>query len=182
MEVNLKNQNRDVILTKRIQERIQWDRRVSNSDIHVISRSGDVTLIGKVDSRLKILAAVEIAKSTKGVTSVRNQLEVPLSFERPDSELKNLIENRIREMSLVGKEFISVVVEKGSVKLEGVVLSKQKKALAAGFAWKLSGVNDCHNLIKIDGEVKPFDFSPLPQSFVLETNKHENLERSILAL
>lgn len=181
--MNLKNTNRNVILTKRIQERIQWDRRVSNSDIHVISSGGDVTLIGKVDSRSKIVAAVELAKSTKGVTSVRNQLEVPLSFARADSELRNLIENRIREMSLVGKEFISVVVERGCVKLEGVVQSKQKKALAAGFVWELSGVNDCHNLIKIDGEVKPFEFTPLPQnSFVLETNKHENLRRTILAL
>lgn len=35
------------------------------------------------------------------------------------------------------------------VKLEGIVHTAQKKAMAAGIVWELSGVRDCMNLIEI---------------------------------
>jgi hyperosmotically inducible periplasmic protein len=150
METMNKTQNRDIILSQRIQDRIKWDRRISNTDVHVISRSGKVTLTGKVDSMVKKQAATELANSTKGVITVVNQLEVPTSFLREDEEIKNLLTHKIQKMDFLDKEHISLEVERGSVKLLGVVLSKQKKAQAAGLVWELSGVRDCRNLIQIE--------------------------------
>lgn len=157
MEVLNKPSNRDIILTKRIQELIKWDRRISNSDVHVISKSGSVTLIGKVDTNLKKEAALALVKATKGVLTVSSELEVSPLFTRNDVEIENLVKNRIEEINFTDKEHIAVEVKQGCVKLTGMVLSKQKKARAAGVAWELSGVNDCHNLIRIDGEMKTAD-------------------------
>lgn len=142
-------ETKDQSLTKRIQDRLKWDKRVSNTDVSVMSRSGKVTLIGNVDSAQKQIAAFELARSTKGVTYVENKITVSGNFLRSDSELSNLIRLKVSKMALVGKEFISIQVENGVVKLEGVVSSKQKKAQAASFVWELSGTVDCRNNIEL---------------------------------
>lgn len=176
--------SKDVLLTKRIQDRIKFDRRISNSDVHVLSRSGKVTLIGNVDSPAKKVAAVEIVRTTKGVTSVINQLEVPTEFSREDEEIKNLISRKVQDMVFLENEFISVSVERGTVKLEGVVLTPQKKASASGIVWELSGVRDCQNLIQIKDEMMSEKKAGTPnqQAIIYELNPHDNLEPVTLAL
>lgn len=178
-------ETKDQNLTKRIQDRIKWDKRVSNTDVHVMSRSGKVTLIGNVDSSMKQMAALELAQSTKGVTSVENKIEVSGNFQRDDDELSNLIRLKISKMALVGKEFISIQVEKGVVRLEGVVSSKQKKAQAASFVWELSGTVDCQNNITLlsssqDSSTLEKGSSKMP--LIFDLNPLDCLKPSLLAL
>lgn len=178
-------ETKDQNLTKRIQERIKWDKRVSNTDVHVMSRGGKVTLIGNVDSSLKKSAALELARSTKGVSSVENKIEVSGSFQRSDTEIGNLIRLKVSKMTLVGKEFISVQVENGVVKLDGAVSSKQKKAQAASFAWELSGTVDCQNHIALLTESTDSAASRTPDAkapLIFELNPLDCLKRSQLAL
>ena len=148
-ETKLTN-SRDIALSKRVQDRISWDKRISNVDVHVLSHSGQVTLIGKVDSIFKKTAAMEIVKNTKGVTRVINQLEIPTVFHREDAEIKNLIDFRLKNIGLSGNEIVTVKVSSGVVRLEGVVTSLRKKAQASGIVWELSGVRDCMNLVQIE--------------------------------
>jgi len=178
-------ETKDQNLTKRIQDRIRWDKRVSNTDVHVMSRSGKVTLIGNVDSNTKKLAALELARSTKGVSSVENKIEVSGNFQREDSELANLIRLKISKMALVGKEFISIQVDNGVVRLDGTVSSKQKKAQAASFAWELSGTVDCQNNITLLTDSSQSSSMNPPQSkspLIFELNPLDSLTRSQLAL
>ena len=178
-------ETKDQNLTKRIQDRIKWDKRVSNTDVHVMSRSGKVTLIGNVDSALKKTAALELARATKGVSSVENQIEVSGNFQRDDAELTNLIRHKISKMALVGKEYISIQVERGVVKLEGIVSSKQKKAQAASFVWELSGTVDCQNNISLlteASEVASSGTSAAKAPLIFELNPLDCLSRSQLAL
>lgn len=150
MKILCVEKSKDELLSERVRSRIKWDKRISDADIHIMTRSGQVTLIGKVDSNTKKNAAIETAKATKGVSSVVNQIEVPSSFEREDSELRSLIERRVSEIGLSMMEFINISIKNGIVKLEGVVRSKHKKAHAAGIVWELSGVKDLNNQIRID--------------------------------
>jgi hyperosmotically inducible periplasmic protein len=178
-------ETKDLNLTKRIQDRIKWDKRVSNTDVHVMSRAGKVTLIGNVDSSMKKIAALELARSTKGVTSVENKIEVSGNFQRHDNEITNLIRLKIGKMALVGKEFISLQVENGIVKLEGIVSSKQKKAQAASFVWELSGTVDCQNNISLlteNRETSAVERKSLRAPLIFELNPLDCLKRSQLAL
>ena len=153
---NLITNSKTLDLSKRIQDRLDWDKRVSLADIHITLNAGQVTVFGKVDSEWRLKAADDIITSTKGVTKVINQIEIPIAFERSDSDLKVLLERRMRTIATAEDELITVRVDHGTVKLEGTLNSLSKKASAVGFVWELSGVKDCENLLKIR--------SPLPQA------------------
>lgn len=142
-------------LAHRVRERIRWDKRVSTSDFQVIVTNGHITLMGSVDSLARKRAAVEVVNNTEGVLSVEDQVLVPSCFHRPDSELKRLVEEQIVESGIGPSEHVSVAVEDGHVKLEGVVHSAEKKAQAAGIVWELSGVADCMNTIEIVDPPQP---------------------------
>lgn len=141
---------RDLNLTRRIRERLNWDKRVGPMDVFIHVKLARVTLVGRVDCPAKRAAATEIAQSTRGVKHVDNQIEVPMYFDRSDSEIERLLRERMGELALAGGEYVTVDVRKGAVKLQGFVSHRSKKSLAAGMAWELSGVTDLENHISID--------------------------------
>ncbi|WP_394753278.1 BON domain-containing protein [Crenothrix sp.] len=75
---NQKETKRDVRITTHIRKRIMRDKSfsVNAQNVKIITRSGQVTLRGPVDSKAENVKIEKIAKRTRGVVRVDNQLEI----------------------------------------------------------------------------------------------------------
>lgn len=104
--------------------------------------AGKVTLSGEVDSWQERNLAEKVAKGVRGVTSVSNQLSIEYKDERPDGEIQEDIEARLRWDTLVDDALIGVTVNNGMVTLRGTVGSAAEKRHARYDAWGVTGVKD----------------------------------------
>lgn len=143
------NKTEDQKLLERIQNRIRWDIRVSNSDILLNVKTGVVTLNGYFDKPYRHGAAVNVIITTEGVVELRDESRVVDDYYRTDNELEELISKQIHALPFLPSEWIDVDVCDGVVKLEGLVFRPRLKAFAARASWELSGINDCINLISL---------------------------------
>lgn len=154
----------DLRLKSLILDRINWDFRVSKSDIRLKVKNGVATIFGYFDRSYRKKALIDILSNTQGVLAVSDQSQVISDYYRSDSEIENILYKRILELPFQNDEWIDVFVVNGSVRFEGIVKSKRFKAFAAKIAWELSGVEDCNNNIVI---FKPPEaraaIHPLPQ-------------------
>jgi hyperosmotically inducible protein len=139
----------DQLVLNRIQERIRWDKRISEADVRALIGHGEVILIGVVDSHAKRDAAYQIAVTTVGVENVDNQITVYEKDFRSDGEIRHILHEQLAKIGLQASEHVIVDVVDGVVKLEGLVFSSAAKARAVSVAWELSGVRDCLNFIEI---------------------------------
>jgi osmotically-inducible protein OsmY len=144
----------DLVILNRIQERIRWDKRISEADVRAMVGHGEVILIGVVDSHSKKDAAYEIAMTTAGVLNVDNQITVQDRDFRDDGEIRRILHDQLASIGLQAKEHVFIDVVDGVVKLEGLVFSAATKARAVSVAWELSGVRDCLNLIEIGDPIR----------------------------
>jgi osmotically-inducible protein OsmY len=69
------------------------------------------------------------------VTSVANRIEVDLAGDRSDDEIRADIESRLANDVLIDDLLVSVEVENGRVRLDGIVGSLTEKERAIGDAW-----------------------------------------------
>jgi osmotically-inducible protein OsmY len=146
----MKNKNTfDSSLIKTIRDRIKGDIRVNNLDIEITVQNGSVILAGDFDKFYRREAAIEIIRSTEGVTELIDESAVITEYFRSDGDLKTLIEKQIQSLPLSSGEWINVSVNDGIVKLDGIVFKPQLKAFAASDSWGLSGIQDCINLIEV---------------------------------
>jgi osmotically-inducible protein OsmY len=139
----------DDSLLKKIKARIRWDIRVSNSDIYLKVKNSVVTLDGCFDKPYRHAAAVNIIKSTDGVTEFKDKSVTVGDYFRTDKELQTLITEQIKTLTLGPEEWIEVSVQSGVVKLIGSVSKPRHKAFASRSVWELSGIKDCLNQIEI---------------------------------
>lgn len=139
----------DQWLEKKIKERMHWDIRVSSSDILIKVNSGKVTLYGYFDKPYRHAAVVEIIKNTEGVHDFKDLSHVIKDYYRGDREIESILHKKLESLQLIKGEWIEVRSTDGVVKLEGVVYRNRLKGFAASYAWQLSGVKDCLNLIQI---------------------------------
>jgi hyperosmotically inducible periplasmic protein len=63
-------------ITTKVKSEFALDKLVSATDIRVNTENGVVHLSGVAKSREEANRAIEIARSVKGVTSVRNQMQI----------------------------------------------------------------------------------------------------------
>lgn len=108
-------------------------------EIKVDVKDAEVTLSGTVDSWQEKQLSEFVAKGVKGVKSVKNDIIVSYSIIRPDNEIKNDIEQSLKNDVRIDNALIKVKVNKGNVKLSGIVGSASEKSLAYSNAWT-SGV------------------------------------------
>ncbi len=148
MRTNIYDIN-DRLLLKKLENRIRWDIRVSNSDIAMTVKNGCVTMFGIFDRPFRQVAAVNLISSTEGVFDVNDQSQVLGSYFRTDHDLEVLISKQFLSQNLMPDEWIDVEVCNGIAKLEGFVTRPRIKAFAARATWELSGIKDCINLIDI---------------------------------
>jgi len=67
----------DMAITAKVKSALLHESQINATDINVNTRDGVVTLSGHVDDLNQKMRAEEIARSTNGVKSVHNELEVP---------------------------------------------------------------------------------------------------------
>lgn len=94
-----------------------------------------VTLTGTVQSWQERQLAEHLTKGVKGVTEVRDQIQVDYESERSDLEIENEVVQRMRWDLLVDAGLIDVDVQDGAVTLSGTVGSAAERSRAYLDAW-----------------------------------------------
>ncbi len=100
-----------------------------------VDGEGLVTLSGRVDSWAERELAGKVAKGVRGVTDVRNTIEVDTAEMRSDADIRADIQRSLRWDALVDHAEIGVTVEDGVVRLGGTVGSASEWRRAAAHAW-----------------------------------------------
>ena len=136
-------------IEQEIQRLVKADAYLANSAIEFQVNNGIVTLSGHAASYAEIREAELLAGEVRGVLSVVN--EVTLKFEKQnDTDLKNMIMDKInRDVYLVDLP-IKVDVKKGIATLTGSVGTLYQKERAASDAFNILGVADVNNELTVN--------------------------------
>jgi osmotically-inducible protein OsmY len=119
-----------------------WLRNAATESYQVDAtvNNGIATLTGTVDSwQEKQLAAI-VAKGVRGVTGIRNNIDIRYEDDRSDYEIKTDVQGALRWDALVDDALIAVDVEDDEVTLSGTVGSAAEKTRAIADAW-VTGVD-----------------------------------------
>jgi len=135
---------------------LDWDSRLTGSEIVVNVKKGVVTMTGTVDSYAKKLAAQKAAHSVPGVLDVANDIEVKVtgSLRRTDSEIARAIRHALEWDVLVPSYKIHSAVTNGWVTLEGDVEYYSERICAERAVARMAGVRGVTNEIKVCAPVE----------------------------
>ena len=150
-------------ITMKIQAKYFLDAEVKGRNIDVTTQNGVVTLDGTVESAAEKRQAVLLARSTEGVTDVRDQLKVvaPAADESPrpaDARETASVNDEWIEAKIQSKYFladdlktdeIKVDSVKGIVTLQGRVESADEKRTAEEIARETDGVRNVVNRLEV---------------------------------
>lgn len=151
-----KEYTEDAATTTAVKSALALNKQLSPLDIHVDStnnpgKSGnDVTLTGHVPTEDDKRIAEEIARGTKGVADVVNNLQVDPKTQSanaekqyvPDLEIKAAVLQSILNNPSLKTQQIKVDVYNGEVRLTGSVQSSTQKADAESAARAIANVRD----------------------------------------
>jgi osmotically-inducible protein OsmY len=151
-----KEYTEDAATTSAVKSALALNKQLSSFDIHVDSTNNpgmsgnDVTLTGQVPAEDDKRVAEEIARSTKGVANVVNNLEVvpkaqaanPEKQYVPDLEIRAAILQSILNNPSLKTQQIKVDVYNGEVRLTGSVRSSTQKAVAESAARAIANVRN----------------------------------------
>ena len=151
----------DSWITTKIASKFFLDDDVRARSIDVDTRNGIVTLKGSVESEGERQHAVSIARSTDGVTMVRDSLVVDPGMRAPaaPTRVDNAIDDAWITMKVQSKYFIhdeiksrdvDVDTRKGVVTLNGSVPSATAKGAAEVIAQDTDGVSKVINRLTIE--------------------------------
>jgi osmotically-inducible protein OsmY len=137
-------------ITDEIRARYVRDPRLRHpTEVAVSERNGTVTLRGTVSSFQQHQAAVEIAKSVRGVGVVQDQLSVDPRDHWEDEELKGAALQALISSSDALAEKIEVHVSAGWVTLSGQVKHQQDSNAAFEAVSRLPRVGGITNKIRV---------------------------------
>jgi hyperosmotically inducible periplasmic protein len=153
---SVKDYTEDAATTSAVKSALALNKQLAPLDIHVNStnnpgKSGnDVTLTGQVPTEDDKRVAEDIARSTKGVANVVNNLEVVPKIQAanpekqyvPDLEIKAAVLQSILNNPSLKTQLIKVDVYNGEVKLTGSVQTSAQKADAESAARAIANVRD----------------------------------------
>jgi osmotically-inducible protein OsmY len=165
----------DSELAAAVRAELEWDTRVSASDIGVEVVNGTVTLVGRVDALAQRLAAQEAAHRVRGVLDVVNEVRVmPAPDDRlSDVEIAHAVRHALAHPPLaplaphpplaplaphdsrLPHERIHTTVTDGVVVLEGSVPYPSHHDDAGRVASTVRGVRDVKNLIRVEPPIVP---------------------------
>jgi osmotically-inducible protein OsmY len=138
------DQPADAEISLAIETELAYDQSVDADDLQVTTVEGVVTLGGQVTNLLEAQRAVEIARATKGVRSVVDEIAVqPLA--RPDSEIRDDLTAALLVDPAVESYELNVDVDGGVVSLSGAVESWTERYLAGEIAMGIRGVKRVDN-------------------------------------
>jgi len=162
---NVKETVSDSVITTKIKAEYAKDKIVDVLDITVdTDDKGVVTLSGTAKSKAQADQAVKIARDTKGVTSVKNNLKIADAPAKKsmsenvkevvaDSVITTKIKTEYAKDKKVDMLDISVETDdKGAVTLSGTAKSKSEADQAVKIAHDTKGVTAVKNNIKISAK------------------------------
>jgi osmotically-inducible protein OsmY len=167
-----KEYTEDAATTSAVKSALALNKQLSSFDIHVDSidspgKSGnDVTLTGHVPTADDQRVAEEVARATKGVGNIVNNLEVDSKSQSaneekqfvPDLEIKAAVLQSLLNNPGLKSQEIKVDVNNGEVKLSGSVGSSAQKAAAESAARAITNVRDVDSnslAVTTSGEGQP---------------------------
>lgn len=151
-----KNYTEDASTTAAVKSALALNKQVAAFDIHVISsnnvdtKDNNVTLTGQVPTEVEKRVAEEIARGTRGVANVVNNIEIapelqasdPEKHPVADLEIKTAVLQSILNNPSLKSQQIKVDVYNGEVTLTGSVQTPTQKADAESAARAVANVRD----------------------------------------
>ncbi len=127
---------------------LEDSRRTSDSDVAVEVRKGIALLSGTSTSLHEKRVASQIAKRTRGIVAVQNQIIIPV-LDRGDEEILGDVRNVLAASGSVTKPKIDVSVRRGEVSLRGKANSLAEKRNAESIVSGIRGVRSVDNQITV---------------------------------
>jgi hyperosmotically inducible periplasmic protein len=149
----------DAATTTAVKTALALNKQISAFDIHVKTSNhletgnNNVTLTGQVPTIGDKRVAEEIARGTKGVADVVNNLQIiselqAINAEKPrvtDLEIKAAVLESILNNPDLKTQQIKVEVNNGEVTLSGKVQTPAQKTTAESAAWAIANVRDVNS-------------------------------------
>ena len=145
----------DSVTTGRVKAALIADSTTKAHQIDVETFKGTVQLNGFVDSSASKQRASEVAKSTKGVTAVRNNLTVrsdsgPSGSERvDDAAITTKVKAALAGDPRTKAHQVNVETREGAVQLSGFVDTSEAKSTAEELARNVDNVKSVDNEIDV---------------------------------
>ena len=132
----------DKTLHEAVLAALAFDARIDASQIIVLADDGSITLTGHVSDHCQKGAAGDAASGVKGVKAVADEIEVWLrpDSRRSDTELREVVIQRLAWDLMAPGNAVNVKVEKGWVTLSGEVNLHHQKAKAKAEVRRMRGV------------------------------------------
>lgn len=139
----------DVRLRDAVVRQLEWDPEVDASAIGVAAKDGVVTLTGFIDTYTGKLAAERVAKGTRGVRAVANDIAVKLGAGRTDSDIAT---DAARALGLRPSvpDSVQAVVHNGHITLTGTVEWFYQKEQAESAVKHVRGIVGVFNHIFVN--------------------------------
>lgn len=139
----------DAFIQSQVEDALKNARMLRNVDIRIETRNGEVTLYGLVDVLAEKWAAAEITSQVPGVASVDNSLTVAIDNQVSDSELADMIQEKLYNDDRIDLHEISVTVKGGIAYLQGDAGTVAQEETAKEIAARVQGVKDVISYIKL---------------------------------
>jgi osmotically-inducible protein OsmY len=127
-------------LQRDVEAALMADPAIETREVMVSVVDGVVTLSGTVDSWMERSLLMKAARSVRGITEVRDRIEVDPPTDRDPNNIRAEVEQALRWDVLVDHGLMEVAVEDATVHLGGVVGSAAEKRQARYDAW-VAGVD-----------------------------------------
>jgi osmotically-inducible protein OsmY len=150
-------QSTDEKIAKQIHDGLQHDDRVRSTAIQLRVEGGVVTLSGTVGRYLDRLAAAEDAWRIKGVSEVRNELQVQPDRLRDPEAVAADVAASLAEDDRVNDHSVVVNVAEDVVRLSGTVADEYERRAAEEDAWRTDGVVDVSNELTVSADGRRAD-------------------------
>ena len=141
-------------LQREVQNAIKWEPSMHAAEIGVTAKDGVITLSGSVDSYSKKSNAERATKNVIGVRAIAEDIKINYgpSFSKDDTQIAHDILNAWKNNDEVPESKLTVKVENGRARLEGVVAWKYQEEASTDAIKNLSGLKGITNLIKVKAQ------------------------------
>lgn len=140
----------DTVINQNIENNLNWNSQINAANVRIKTTDGVVKLTGKVNTYWERKIAEEIARNTKGVILVENELAVALTMTVEDAEIEIAIKNACKRNALIDGDKIEVRVKDGVVYLSGRVPNHVVKREINDIAIFTTGIKDIKDEMTID--------------------------------
>jgi osmotically-inducible protein OsmY len=147
----LSDRSKDAATTAAVKTQLELNKELSDDEINVDTSNGLVTLNGVVNAAQDKQVAEQLARNTRGVTNVQNNLAITeaaqtqekvkdLEMQAKDLETQNKVIESIYSNDTLRGQDIKARVKDQVVTLEGEVDTPEQKNTAVSAARQVSGV------------------------------------------